>query len=100
MIECVREPLVAVIVIVKVPGTAFAATLSVSVDVVVVGLGLKLAVTPEGKPDALRVTEPVNPFSGVIVMVDVPEAPRLMVRVEGLAERLKSGGGGLVTVSV
>jgi len=43
--------------------------LAVSVSVLlypaVVGFGEKDAVTPLGKPDAERVTLPVNPFTGV-----------------------------------
>lgn len=79
------------------------ATVSVSIDVGVpegTGLGLKLAVTPDGKEDALRATEPMKPLSEVTVIVDVSEAPGAMVRVDGEAEMPKSGGGVLVTVSV
>ena len=36
------------------------------------GLGLKAAFTPLGKPDAERVTLPLKPFDGVMVMVLVP----------------------------
>jgi hypothetical protein len=76
------------------------ATVNVSDDVVpVIGLGLKLAVTPVGSEDALSVTEPVKPFSRAMLIVEVPEAPREMVTVDGEAERMKAGGGVVVTVS-
>jgi hypothetical protein len=32
-------------------------------------LGLKVAVAPEGKPDTLKVTVPLNPLEGVTVTV-------------------------------
>lgn len=37
-----------------------------------------------------RATVPMNPFVGLIVMVDVPATPALRVRVEGLALMSKS----------
>jgi len=37
-----------------------------------------------------RATVPMNPFVGLMVMVDVPATPALRVRVEGLALMLKS----------
>jgi hypothetical protein len=37
--------------------------------------GLKLAVTPEGKPLADKVTALLKPPEGVAVMVEVPEPP-------------------------
>jgi hypothetical protein len=60
----------------------------------VAGLGLKLAVTPAGNPLALNVTPPVNPPLRVIAIVLVPLAPRLTVRLAGLAENEKSGVAG------
>src|SRR5215475_6370684 len=68
------------------------------VDVVLEGL--KLAVTPEGSPDADRFTEPVKPFSGVTVMVLVLLRPRRMLRAAGDAESEKSGTTGAFTVRV
>jgi hypothetical protein len=35
----------------------------------------KLDVTPEGRPDAVNATVPVNPFAGVMVTVLVPDSP-------------------------
>jgi hypothetical protein len=57
----------------------------------VAGLGLKLAPTPAGSPLALNVTAPVKPPVRVIAIVLVPLAPRVTVRLGGLAETAKSG---------
>ena len=42
---------------------------NVSVLVLVAGFGLNDAVTPVGRPDAARVTAPVNPLIGFTMMV-------------------------------
>ena len=39
------------------------------------GFGVNDAVTPLGKPNAARVTPPMNPFVGFTVIVDVLKAP-------------------------
>ena len=57
-------------------GIAGAAAVLFAVNVnklepVVVGFGLNDAVTPLGRPEADRVTPPVNPFEGVTVMLSV-----------------------------
>jgi len=67
----VRLPDVPVIVTVAVPVAAVAPAVKVSV-LVVAGLGLNAAVTPLGKPDAEKVTLPLKPFAGVMVIVLVP----------------------------
>jgi len=64
----------------------------------VVGDGLKVAVTPAGNPLALRPTLAVNPPVRVIVIVLITVPPGLTVTLEGLAEIVKSGGGGALTV--
>jgi len=52
-------------------------------------VGLSVAVRPlDGL--AVRVTVPLNPFWAVTVMVDVPWAPALIVRLVGLAVMVKS----------
>jgi hypothetical protein len=61
-------------VIVLVPVAAVAPTVSVNLLVEVAGFVPNEAVTPFGNPEAASVTSPVKPFSGVIVMVEVPEA--------------------------
>jgi hypothetical protein len=87
----VNVPDVPVTVTVTVPIAAVALAVKVSVLVVVAGLGLKDAVTPLGKPDAERVTLPLNPFSGVMVTVLVPLLPCVMVTLFGEGESVKFG---------
>lgn len=54
--------------------------LAVSVNALdaVAGFVPKVAVTPPGRPDAARVTLPVNPPVSVTVIVSVPELPWVM----------------------
>src|SRR5208337_1860604 len=107
VVVLVSVPDVPVIVTATVPVAAVALAARISVLVLLAGLGLNLAVTPLGKPDAERVTLPLKPFDGVMVMVLVPLAPPcVMVSAFGEAERLKFGGAftvrlsGMVFVSV
>ena len=57
----------------------------------VIGFGLKVAVTPEGKPDADRLTLPVKPPEGVTEIVVFPPLPWTTVTLEGVAESEKLG---------
>jgi hypothetical protein len=57
----------------------------------VIGFGLKVAVTPEGKPDANRLTLPVKPPEGVTEIVVFPPLPWTTVTLEGEAESEKLG---------
>lgn len=75
VVEFVKLPAVPVMVTVTAPVVAVAVAVSVSVLVPVVLVGLKDAVTPAGKPAADRLTLPLNPLSGLTVMVLVPLAP-------------------------
>ena len=75
-----------------------AARVNTLVDVVLEGL--KVAVTPEGNPDADRLTDPLKPFSGVTVMVLVLLLPCRMLRLVGDADSEKSGTTGAFTESV
>ncbi len=68
----VSAPDVPVIVTATVPVAAVALAVKVSVPLLVAGLGLNAAVTPLGRPDAERVTLPLKPFNGVMVIVLVP----------------------------
>ena len=79
---------------------AVADAVNVNVLVPVVGLVPNAAVTPEGKPLALRVTLPVKPPAGVTVMVLVAVAPRLTVTAAGAAESEKFAAPGMVRASV
>lgn len=67
----VRLPEIPEIVIVDVPRVAVAVAVKVSVLVDEVGFGLNPAVTPLGKPEALKVGLPLNPFTGTTVTVVV-----------------------------
>jgi len=62
-------------VTVALPTAAVLAAANVIVLVVVAEAGLKLAVTPEGNPVAVNATVPVNPPSGAMVTVLVPDPP-------------------------
>jgi hypothetical protein len=74
-----------VIVTVAVPVLAAALAVNVSVLVDVAGFGVKDAVTPLGRPDAARLTLPLNPFAGLIVTVLVPLFPCTTLTVLGVA---------------
>ena len=68
---CVRLPLVPVIVSGDVPVGVVLAVVTVMVEepLPVIVAGEKLAEAPVGKPLAVRVTVPVNPFSAPMVTV-------------------------------
>ena len=69
VVDLVSAPLTPLMVTAKVPMAAVALAVRVSVLVVVVLAGLNEAVTPLGKPDADKVTVPLNPLSGLTVIV-------------------------------
>lgn len=69
VVDLVSEPLTPLMVTVKVPVVAVAPAVRVSVLVVALLVGLKDAVTPLGRPEAERLTVPLNPLSGLTVMV-------------------------------
>ena len=55
------------------------------------GVGRRVHVRPvAGEIDAVRVTGPVNPWTGAIVIVDVSAVPAVVVTVVGLAVTVKS----------
>src|SRR5579863_7148158 len=85
-----RLPDVPVIVTVELPTAAAALAARVSV-LLAEPFGAKLAVTPLGRPDAARLTLPVNPFVAAIAIVSVALAPCAMLRLVACATRLKSG---------
>jgi hypothetical protein len=63
-------------VTVVVPAVAASLAVSVRTLVPLVGFVPQVADTPVGNVDVTaRFTLPVNPYCGVIVMVDVPELP-------------------------
>src|SRR5262249_7471086 len=75
---------------VTVPTAAVPDAVSVRMLLVVAVAGLKEAVTPLGSPDALRLTIPLKPFCGPMLMVLDPLLPCVMVRLTGEAEVVKS----------
>jgi hypothetical protein len=89
-----KLPEVPVMVTVTVPVVAVPLAVSVSVLVVVAGFVLNDAVTPLGKPEADRLTLPLNPFCGVTVIVLVPLVPSVIVKLLGDPERAKFSAGG------
>jgi hypothetical protein len=92
VVVAVKLPEVPVIVTVAVPVVAALLAVSDSVLVEVVGFVLKEAVTPLGRPEAARVTLPVNPPTSVTVIVLVPaEPPCVMLTLLGEAESVKLG---------
>lgn len=88
VVLCDNAPDLPVMFIVTVPSAAVLLAVSVSVLVLVVLLGLNAAVTPLGKPVAERLKLPLNPFSGVTVMVLVPLALCAMLMLLGEADRM------------
>jgi hypothetical protein len=97
VVECTVEPDVPVIVTVAVPVVAVDEAVSVRVEFAlpfaggVTGLVENVAVTPLGKPEALRVVAALNPFRLVMVMVLVPFEPCVTVNELGAAPMVKSG---------
>ena len=87
----VKLPEVPVTVTVTVPVVAVLLAVSVSVLVLVALAGLNDAVTPLGRPEAVKLTLPVKPFCGVTVIVIVPLAPCVTVTLPGAAESWKPG---------
>lgn len=69
VVVSVRLPEVPVMVTVEVPVAAVVVAVRVRELVEVAGFGLKAAVTPVGKPEAVRLTFPLKPLAGVMVMV-------------------------------
>ena len=88
VVVSVKLPEVPVTVTVPENGVAVPLAVSVSVLLPVEGFGLKAAVTPLGNPEAESDTLPLNPFSGVIMIVLVPWLPCVMVKLLGLADRV------------
>src|SRR3984885_5268205 len=86
-----KLPEVPVIVTVAFPVVAVLLAVSVSTLDPVVGFVLNAAVTPLGRPDAARVTLPVNPPTSVTVIVLVPLLPWVIVRLLGESDSVKLG---------
>ena len=63
-------------------------------------VGANDAVTSEGKPEMLKFTTPVKPFTALIVTVSVPLELRFTVIVELFTETVKSAAGTASTFKV
>jgi len=90
--ECDKLPEVPVIVAVKLPVGAVLVAARVSTLVPVVLAGEKEALTPLGRPDAVKLTVPLKPNSGVTVIVLEALAACWKLKLAGDAERAKFGG--------
>jgi len=73
-------------VTVAVPVVAVLLAVNVSTLVEVVGLVPKLEVTPAGRPDAVKLTLPVNPATGFTVMVLLTLPPCVTATLAGDAD--------------
>src|SRR4051812_17692083 len=91
LMEWINVPLVPLTVTVAGPVAAVPLTSSVRMLVVAVLTGLNVAVTPEGNPDADKLTLPENPLRSLIVIVLVALPPCGAVTLLGEAESEKSG---------
>lgn len=100
VVEWLSVPEVPVTVTVAAPVVAVALAVRVKTLVEVAGLVPKLAVTPAGRPEAERLTLPVNPPEGVTVIVLFPAVPCVTVRLAGEAESEKFGAAAAVTVKL
>ena len=100
VVVSVRLPEVPVMVTVAVPAVAVAAADKVNVLVDVAGFELKLAVTPLGRPEAEKLTEPLKPFAGVMLIVLVPLVPCSTLKLLGEAEMVKLGDAVTVRLMV
>jgi hypothetical protein len=87
----VRVPEVPVIVNVLVPTAAEALAFNNNVACPDVGLGEKDAVTPLGRPETDRFALPLNPYSGVRMIVEVTELPGFNTNAIGELDRAKVG---------
>jgi hypothetical protein len=91
-----------VVVLVKVPEVPVTVTVAVPIAAelvadrvralpVVAGLVPNVALTPFGRPDALKLTLPLNPLRRLIVIVVEAEVPWTTVKLAGDADSVKPG---------
>ena len=104
-VEWTSVPDVPVIVIVEVPVVAVPDAVKVSVEFTlllaggVTGLGANAAVTPLGRPEAVKVVAELKLFRLVMVTVLPPFPPCTIVTEEGEAPIVKSGDAAALTVN-
>jgi hypothetical protein len=70
-----RVPEVPMTLTLNTPVAALLVAENVTSLVLVAGFVPNVAVTPLGRPDAVQFTLPLNPFTGLIVMVVNPDPP-------------------------
>jgi len=99
VVELLTLPLTPLIVTVKVPMAALVLAVKVKVLLLVVLAGLNDAVTPPGRPEAEKLTAPLNPLSGVTVMVLSTCAPGVTPSPAGAAERVNVAAGFTTSVT-
>jgi len=93
VVELLTLPLTPWMVTAKVPMAALVLAVKVKVLVLEVLAGLNDAVTPPGRPEAERLTAPLKPFCGVMVIAVPPLLPCTTFTVPGAAESAKSCAG-------
>src|SRR5580704_2943570 len=96
VVVAARLPQVPVTVTVAFPlvTESFAFNVSLLVPLPLMLLGLNDAVTPPGRPDAARLTLPVNPLATLNAIAAAPPGlPWMIVRLRGEAESAKLGAG-------
>ena len=98
VVDAVRLPEVPVTVTIAAPVVAVLLAVSRRVLDPVVGLAPKIAVTPLGRPDAARVTEPVKLPTSVTVMVSDVLLPCVIAIVDADGASVKLGGTWTTTV--
>jgi hypothetical protein len=90
-------------VTVDVPVVAVLLAVNVSVELPLPGaaieVGLKLAVTPDGRPEADKATAELKPPLIVVEIVELPEAPCVTARLVGDALTAKFGVAAALIVS-
>jgi len=91
VVVSLRLPDVPVTVTVDVPFVAVELAVKVRVLLALAGLGTKLAMTPLGNPEADKVTLPLKPLDGEIVIALEPAVPCTTVKLFGLADNAKVG---------
>src|SRR5947209_18912106 len=91
LVVWLSDPEVPVIVTVAGPVVAVELAVKVTTLVEVAGFVPKLAVTPAGRPEADKVTLPVNPPEGLTVMVLLALLPWVPLTLAGEEEREKFG---------
>jgi len=99
VVELLTLPLTPWIVTVKVPMAALVLAVKVKALVLLVLAGLNDALTPPGSPEAERLTAPLNPLSGVTVMVLPTCAPCVTPNPAGAAERVNVAAGFTTSVT-